>query len=270
MNTAREAQNQWIHFEREADMLAVIDAHHRKIANSRRISVYFEVQTLQGIADVLLVDIDEQALEDRMRLNATPLFDLTAASVIHSLSGMRNLKGSVQDIAEFLGADPGHLRRVVLPRLQDAAWINQEKSGIWALNQPYRDPVRRMIAIEAKREGWRRALTQAASHVEFADATYVALDGSRKMDVPALEGAFSLAGVGLLTVHANHSTVSNPNASQIKRVILPARKRRRNAIRTAVAERVLALHQSGIRSGHVQHVFGKMVTSQWNNDPRFD
>jgi hypothetical protein len=251
-------------------MLAVIDAKRATLIRKPEIEAYFEVQTTRGVVDVVLAEFDEQAFQDRKGRGLIPLIGLTEASVVHALAMRRITLTNSHVLANHVGVSAAHLRRAVLPNLRNAGWLRQAGTDEWSLAFPYVSPLKRIIAIEVKRTDWRRALVQAASHVEFADVTYVALDGARGPDTSVFEDAFVRAGVGLIHVTATRRTIADPLDANLRKVIAPSRGRRRSIARTVVAERVTALRQSGSRSGELNHVFGRRLTTEWGSDPRIE
>lgn len=56
----------------------------------------------------------------------------------------------------------------------------------------------KLIAIEMKLRRWREALAQAVVYREFADESYVVLDGNQVRLTADIRAAFASAGVGLL------------------------------------------------------------------------
>lgn len=231
-------------------------------------SPYFEVQTMRGVVDLLMAEVDESALVSRERWSLPPVVDAPAVAVLLALSraeavvdaaGSRALR--VTELAPEVGMSESHLRRSVMPALADSGWL--ERSGDeWRARLRYQQPMRRIVAVEVKRDKWQKALAQAVHHTSFADATYVALDGARSPHVERASGAFFLAGVGLVAVHA-------PPAQRLVSKVIPAAQRRpRGLPRAVVSERVLALRASGARSGPVGHVFGRHLTTSGGEDPR--
>ena len=87
---------------------------------------------------------------------------------------------------------------LALARLARRGAITATPGGAWVLHTPWSSGSAEVIAVEAKLERWRDALAQAASYLEFADRSYVVLDGARVAAVPAVLESFANVGVGLL------------------------------------------------------------------------
>ena len=74
-----------------------------------------------------------------------------------------------------------------------------------------------VIAIEAKLRTWKRALEQAVSYQQFADRSYVVLDGNRVTTSERMLASFREAGVGLLLQYR-----------QVVNVVLSAKRQERD------------------------------------------
>ena len=254
-------------FAREADMLPPLVRARRLVLGGRVDGdVYFEVQTLRGVADLLVVVPNVDVLAQRWSLGLRPVVDGARVSVLKALTRLGALEGSVVGgvsataISEHVGISGGHVRGVIMPGLADDGWVVQT-ANTWRAVVPYEQPMRRIVAVEVKRDKWRQALSQASHHTSFADATYVALDAARAIDLAGLAEPFRLAGVGLVTVRRG----AEP---EVQRSLPASQRRPRGLPRAVVAERVAALLASGVRSGPVLHVFGKHLTTSSGEDPR--
>lgn len=248
-------------FATEADMLAPL-LHGFAPDNETDWDCVFEVQTLQGVVDVLYVDIDREALSERQTSGLGPLHSPSEVSVINALQTLRGAESRpvpTEVIAGLVTVGDKHLRSAVLPGLAANGWIERSSKG-WSFIGIRAPVVRQMVAVEVKRSDWRRALSQATSYAAFADSTYVALDDARARDLVARRPAFDFAGVGLLTVAATGGVWEH---------ISPRRRPRPDYLHRVVAERVINLISGGYRSGAVRHVFGRALTTSAGMDPRF-
>jgi hypothetical protein len=242
----------------------------------REWETFFEVQTTHGVVDILYVAPDLNVLNDRAQNGVRPVEEVAGVATLLALTAEghvryrdlsqadeRYLGASSRDLASRVPVTHSHLRRHVLPQLVEAGWATREGRDRWLATMSYAIPMRRIVAVEVKRGEWRRALTQAAPHTAFADSTFVALDAARLPDLQVAAPAFTFAGVGLAAVaaHDGHDSVQ---------VLLAAGKDRSTRLpRAVVAERVAALRAAGLRSGPVTHVFGRVLTSSVDSDPRY-
>jgi hypothetical protein len=256
-------------FNREADMLAPLVGHAQRVLGfGFSLREYFEVQTTHGVVDLLFVEADESVLAVRSALNLPPIVDATSVATLMALTQLGAWEGAdhagavMSELFPRVPVSGRHLHGRILPALADAGWALPTSSGGWLARKPYRLPVSRIVAVEAKRSEWRRALAQAARHTDFADATYVALDAANVTGLDRLGPAFRFAGVGLLTV-------SSINEGQVERRLKAGRRRPRGLARAVVGERVAALRATGARSGVVGHVFGRFLAASSGVDPRF-
>jgi hypothetical protein len=251
-------------FAREADMLAPLMTGLQVVLPTGPNTPFFEVQSMQGVADVVLASMQETEIARRRELRLPALTSLTHLSVVRELSRM-SVSGfhdttSTAQISSATTTTEGHLRANVLPQLVREGWLLAVGNG-WRLACEYVSPVNSMVAVELKRGNWRNALMQATSYTEFADSSYVALpEDHLPRSLP--DAAFSFAGVGLLQVSPRD--IRNP----VRRVLTARRRRPRGLAHDIVAERVLNLHQQGLNSGPVFDVFGRTLISTVGPDLR--
>ncbi|MEV5299644.1 hypothetical protein [Amycolatopsis methanolica] len=262
-------------FEREADMLIPLVTQPHRFAgrNARtRLTPFYEVQTLRGVVDLLLVELDHSVLSYREKWQLDPVVNLPEVAVLRTFSQELSTGGQAvltsRALSDTAVVGTSHLRRRVLPTLESAGWIAKEGRDSWRLVHDFHNPVRRIIAVEAKRSDWRHALTQAASHREFADATYVALDAAKLPRVDSWRKAFEFNEVGLITITADSSTRASLPEAHVSELVKAPRRRPRGLARVTVAERVAMLSASGCNSGVVNHVFGRAISTSWGDDPR--
>lgn len=99
------------------------------------------------------------------------------------------------DAALYLAA--GEAARLLV-RLRRAGVAAPNRLGRWRLAPDAHSRHADVIAIEAKLRRWREALAQGTEYREFADRSYVVLDGNQVAGGEPMLGAFRAAGVGLL------------------------------------------------------------------------
>lgn len=254
-------------FVREADMLEPLLAGIPSVMRGGIGEPFFEVQTQRGVVDLLYARVNKPIVRWRSGLQLPALTEVSAVAVMLALTELGAVEGEdqpaqVSDIAPRSSVSSGHLRRSVLPKLVESGWIRADGRS-WIACHAYQTPVSTMTAVEIKRSDWRRALSQAIAHREFAD-TYVALDRGRLARPASAAQAFEYTGVGLFTVDADSAL-----STHVERII-PARRIRRHVLpRAVVAERVVSLIEAGRRSGDIPPVFGRDLTTTSGTDPRF-
>ncbi len=255
-------------FVREADMLAPLLSWSPELRLPAGAEPYFEVQTSQGVVDLLLVVLDEAVVAARRATGLPALAEPAALAAVSALTTLAAVEdgeapgATARDLAPHVPVGVDHLRRRVLPGLSEMGWVSQGEAGRWRARLRYLAPLRQVMAVEVKRGEWRRALGQAVAHTAFADSTYVALDAARTPPLATLAPAFASAGVGLISVRAS-------GRMTVERQLAARRRRAWNgAARALVGERVLALAAAGTRAGSVGPVFGRFFTTSAGSDPR--
>ncbi|MGW4909978.1 hypothetical protein [Streptomyces sp. NPDC004270] len=170
---------------------------------------------------------------------------------------------STTEIASKTLTSASHLSQQLLPKLIEYGWVERLGRGQWQAKHLYQCPATSIYAIEVKRSDWQRALSQAASHTNFANKTFLAMDAERlPKSHDALRAALDHAGVGLFSVSAD--ALKDP----LTVIANPTRKSPRNSERSVMSERLLAVRSSGGNSGFWGHVFGRIVTTSSGDDPR--
>lgn len=249
-------------FACEADMVEPLVTGVGRVM--RRLGApFFEVQTLKGIVDVLFARIDVVVLDARQRAGVPAVTDPASLAALLALRHTSHARVAFDEVAAQVSTSRDHLRRRVLPRLREMGWVSRTGAD-WSLEHPYSAPVTTMTAIELKRSDWRRALWQAASYLDFAQASYVALDHSRTSDVQDMYPAFRFNRVGLLTINNQCA------GAVVTRPIVARKARARTLSHLVVAERVAALAVQGRRSGEPRTVFGRTLSTTSGRDLRYD
>jgi hypothetical protein len=209
--------------------------------------VVTEVPAAEGVPDLVAVVWDQEAVDNRMAANLTPVEDLTSVRVlIAASSGIDSIRG----LAAKSGVTASHLRRNILPVLFESRWMQPaEAQGKIKICSKYRCVAELLVTVEAKKANWNRALKQAMRHASGADYAYVALDEARATAAKSFASEFSALGVGLLTAHAGSGLV--------QAVTHPIKQWVDEAARAVLAERIWALKLAGRESGPTFPVFGK-------------
>src|ERR1035441_3283023 len=176
-------------------MLTPIDSQRNHLLpwNSTNWETFFEIQTMHGIVDMVFVVPDTNVLQRRTDASLPPVTDSAQVATLLGLSALGAIHGQVisgasaTSLASFVSVSSSHLRRRILPGLASSGWIKKLDDGTWVILCGYEIPLRRIIAVEVKRSEWRRALSQAVPHTDFADAAFVALDAKRIPSLNKLE-----------------------------------------------------------------------------------
>ena len=182
-------------YPREAFMLAAWPAASAPLFGGAWTTLN-EVPARQGVIDVVHVAVDPEEAARRRQGGQQPI--LSGAQLTVMLLGTDSF--SVSEIAEISRLDPSHLARSVLPRLADLGWLyrTREAGSIrWLKARRYHIPVSQLIAVEFKREQWKRALVQGARHVEAVDASWVILDAATAGTARMQHQVWRHANVGL-------------------------------------------------------------------------
>jgi hypothetical protein len=93
------------------------------------------------------------------------------------------------------------LRRSAIKPLVDAEMLSEREPGRWRSRSQPADPFDVLIAVELKLSDATRGVAQAYSYRSFAEASYLALPGSR-INSRAMDDA-RRHGIGLLAVYPN-------------------------------------------------------------------
>jgi hypothetical protein len=244
-------------FRAEADMLEPLAASAATFAT--RASVLFEVPCTAGIPDIVLLQLDEKAVAERV--GTEPLSEPVDVRLILAMAAVRNPTSrswTVDDLALGAGVSAAHLRRHVLPRLIETGHVVAGEGG-WSPAYRFRSLARRIVTIEAKLRDWRGGVAQASRHTAVADRAWVAIDARSAGTAASHPEWFTMYGVGLVAVSSNGT---------VEALIAPGSSRTRQPGRELLAERAAALHLSGQVSGPLPRVFGQMLIASTGADPR--
>lgn len=216
-------------------------------------TVLFEVACTAGVPDLVLLQLDHDALRDRR--GAAPLEHPVDVAVLLALQSSPDLPMPSRAIAERVHVSPEHLRRRVFPRLVDSGHAVAVGNG-WQCVYRFRSLARRVITVEAKLADWRRGLAQASRHAVVADEAWLVVD-ERAAGRAHLAG-FAMFDVGLASLSSD---------GRLDRLSIPRVNRSRQPGRELLVERAVALHRSGQVSGALPRVFGTVLVAT-EADPR--
>jgi hypothetical protein len=232
-------------FRWEADMLPGIAAHLRGAGFD---DTFYDVETLAGVPDVVAVRWDHEALADR---RARGLGPLTEVAHIRVLLALTDADLDTAALAVRSRISPGHLRRVVLPRLSDLGWVDRADDR-FRTSVVLRELSASVTTVEAKLADWRRALMQARRHLVSADRCYLALDAAYLHRVEPHLGPLGATGLGVLSVDSSDATVATVLPA-------PAHGLATRVQRQYLQERCWALQLAGQPRGWSGHVFGRYL-----------
>jgi DNA-binding Lrp family transcriptional regulator len=91
------------------------------------------------------------------------------------------------------------------------AGVARSIRGTWRLSREHKSKRVEVVAVEVKLARWRDALRQATEYLQFADKSYVILDGNRINETSTIRETFERDGIGLLFQYG-FSTVSSVGA----------------------------------------------------------
>jgi hypothetical protein len=158
-----------------------------------------EIPSSRGIIDLLVTELDPSALSQRKRRRIGPILRPTQIQVLWALRDDK--PHLVSTVARLGGWSPSIITNV-LPAMSRAGLVVQgnryvEGTGRW------RPIGRRLLAIELKREAWRRALIQASHFTAGADRAMVVLDSRSAGAVERRRRDFIKKRVGLALVSSS-------------------------------------------------------------------
>lgn len=235
----------------EADMLPplveAVDALVAGLPDAENRVVLFEVPAFESIPDIVVAQLNREAIELRRAAGVSPVPDLTA---VRALLGLTAGVSDLDALARRSGVSRAHLRRKVLPALVEAGWVDC-RAGMH-LRLPLAPVLNWVVTVEAKRSKWREAYAQARRHQRVADRAFVALDAASSNPALAWSAEFAGQGVGLVTVDAR--TDSTTVARR------PQRGPKGDAdARAVLGERVADMTEVGATVGRTFPVFGQVL-----------
>jgi hypothetical protein len=159
----------------------------------------YEVGSQYGIADVVVAEALPAALARRRTSSLRPLSLPGALRLVVALNEELCLDRACRES----GLRRPYGRRL-LRELTQTGYVHDD-NGLSRVDPAIAVAYSEVVAIEAKLDDWRRAVTQARRYLTYADHAYVALPAER---VPRVaEPAFLSAGVGLIAVGETASYV---------------------------------------------------------------
>lgn len=193
-----------------------------------------EVPAAQGIADVVAVRFDLDALHQRFESGVGPITSPLRVRVLNLLRSDRPTRTST--LATRLGTSATALTRSTLWPLADLGLVELrtdtvKSSGAW------RPVPAHITAVELKLSKWRDALRQADNFAISADRAWLVLDAARSAAAIRESAFIATFGVGLAVIKSTGEL----------RVVAPPRGRRPERwLRALMAEQVWASAQNDV------------------------
>jgi len=191
---ARKRNPVWLSESQFVDAYIRNDAASHSIAGADHV-VLRERSTSYGRPDLLLVSFDARALANRVLApNLPPLSRLAALAQMHLV---HRRWVSLDKLASFLRTTVQRAASIV-SQLEARDLVLRRGSNLRSRPLDEILVIRGVTAAEAKLRAWRRALSQAARHLWFADASHVLLGGVGLSATKLAAGDCRAAGVGLI------------------------------------------------------------------------
>lgn len=186
-------------FEREHELVSALAGQHRRLwPAARNRVVRAERGYGRGVADLVVLDFDPDALEARRRSGLDPV-DVSLAYFVGALR--RDGPADIDAIERVDRSVSARTNRKVIRSLLASGHV-VERAGRFELHPALRPALARIVAIEAKLGDWRGGLLQAGRYTAFADQSYLAVPErvaarilADEPDVPAAMGC-GLVSVG--------------------------------------------------------------------------
>lgn len=199
-----------IKYEKEYDMIQPIVDIAYSIAETPNVIAFLECVGSAGIADIVLVEFDKIAIEKREKNQLPPIINPVQIKVLFSLD--ESQPKDISSISSLTGYSPGYIKSSSIRPLINNGLIFKVKSGYIRTNL-FCPVVKRIIAIEAKRENWTRGLYQARRYLRFANKVFLAIDKAYAKRIIPHKNTMKKQGIGLLLVDASSNKTfisSNP------------------------------------------------------------
>ncbi|MGV0737528.1 hypothetical protein ABQF35_11120 [Mycobacterium syngnathidarum] len=234
----------------------VVASHHAAGCDEWR--TLYEVPGPHGVVDALFALFDGDVLDDRLRGGFAPILNWYEMVVFARLQQAGSRGMPIADLADAVGMTVAGLKRGALTRLSDAGHI-RVGSHLTHARWQYRSPAHYVIAIEAKRTDWSRAVAQASAYCEYTDSAYIALEPRPAQRAATSAYIANSGGVGVVSV--------DPETMKVQLLHRAVRLRPNPVKRALFVEQALSLLVAGRVSGPVRPVYG-LRPGQDVADPR--
>lgn len=202
-------------FTSEAEMVDLICSKIVDLLGHGSYRVFTECPAFPGVADVVIAEFDETAIDYRARHGVGPVLDHLMARVLQALRLYGPL--SLDDLAAKLGVSSGYLRRTALATLLREGQIARTKTRVYFPVIDYRPVVRRIVAVEAKLKDWTQGFYQARRYQRFANLVLLVVDAGYVHRVMPYVNDLRNTGIGLVAANAANGALDmilSPRGSQ--------------------------------------------------------
>ena len=201
---------------------------HRLMPRGGAHLVVGEVPAAQGIADIVAVRFDTEAVRRRLDCAIGPVTSPLRVRVLHVLREDRAMRTST--LAASLGTNASALTRSTLRPLAGLGLV-ELSAGMVRSTGVWRPVAAHITAVELKLSKWRDALHQADNFAISADRAWLVLDASRSAAAVRERAFIRTFGVGLAVIDSTGEL----------RVVVPPRGRRPERwLRALMAEQAWA------------------------------
>ncbi|ORW05847.1 hypothetical protein [Mycobacterium kyorinense] len=150
----------------------VADQVHRLMPRGGAHLVVGEVPAAQGIADIVAVRFDTDALRTRLSSGIGPVTSPLRVRVLHVLREDRYVRSAT--LAAYVGTNASALTRSTLKPLAELGLVELQK-GLVRSTGAWRPVAAHLTAVELKLSKWRDALRQADNFAISADRSWMVL-----------------------------------------------------------------------------------------------
>lgn len=179
----------------EQDMIEPIISSATKFTESTGSwMVFLECASCSGIADIVFVEFNKNAIKERMDSGLGPVVKLVQIQTLLSLDVEKPKK--INAISKEIGYSESYLRQVSIPFLIENGFIIKTNDGYFCSSK-YLPVINRIVALEVKRENWARGFYQARRYLRFANRVFLVLDGAFSNRVYSYHNKILLYNIGL-------------------------------------------------------------------------
>lgn len=216
-------------FRWEVDMTALVASQvHRLMPRGGAHLVVGEVPAAQGIADIVGVRFDIEAVRRRLDSAIGPVTSPLRVRVLHLLRKDRAVR--VSTLAAHLGTNALALTRSTLRPLVELGLV-ELRSDMVRSSGAWRPVAAHITAVELKLSKWRDAIRQADNFAVSADRAWLVLDASRSAAAVRESAFIRTFGVGLAVVES---------MGELRVIVPPSGRRPERWLRALMAEQVWA------------------------------
>lgn len=152
-----------------------------------------------GIADLVFA---RNFQTEKNKLNRTPINNYYALKSF--LSFPCNSSFTLQDIIKITGTSKG-ISEKIMSYLVAEKYILKERKTYYKPNMEFKNPIKKLVAIEAKLKDWKQGILQARRYKSFTDECYLAILSryEKNIDYSYLDRF----GIGLILFNENNGNI---------------------------------------------------------------